>query len=89
MNKFNEEKYLKELKEYVDKTYETHYSNGKYQATDIIIDAEHGEGFALGNIIKYAIRYGKKDGYNRKDILKILHYALILLHIHDEEKENE
>ena len=32
-------------------------------------------------------RYGKKEGYNRKDLLKILHYAIIALHVHDEENE--
>jgi hypothetical protein len=45
-------------------------------------------GFALGNVLKYAQRYGKKQGYNRADLLKILHYALIALHVHDKnEKE--
>ena len=33
--------------------------------------------------MKYAQRYGKKDGYNRKDLLKVLHYALIELYVHD------
>ena len=40
-------------------------------------------GFALGNVLKYAQRYGKKDGANRKDLMKILHYAIIALHQHD------
>ena len=47
------------------------------------IDAGLGEGFTLGNVIKYAQRYGKKDGYNRKDLLKVLHYTLMALFIHD------
>ena len=38
---------------------------------------------ALGNVLKYAQRYGKKDGANRKDLMKILHYSLIALHQHD------
>jgi hypothetical protein len=85
MYKYNEDQLLKELKEYVDATYNEHYSRNKYQATEFIIDAGHGEGFCIGNVMKYAQRYGKKDGYNRKDLLKVLHYALIALHIHDEE----
>ena len=44
-----------------------------------MFDSDHGEGFCIGNIIKYAQRYGKKDGYNEKDLLKIVHYAIILL----------
>ena len=35
------------------------------------------------NIIKYAQRYGKKGGYNRDDLKKIIHYAIIMLHLHD------
>ena len=48
-------------------------------------------GFCIGNILKYAQRYGKKDGTNRKDLLKVLHYAIIALHVHDigEQEEEE
>ena len=45
--KFNEDKIINLIKEYINRTYTQHYSNGKYQATDIIIDAGHGEGFFL------------------------------------------
>jgi hypothetical protein len=81
--RYNEDEAIMQLQEYVDSTYDQHYSKNKYQATEFIIDAGHGEGFCVGNIMKYAQRYGKKDGYNRKDIMKILHYAIILLHVHD------
>ena len=37
----------------------------------------------IGNILKYAQRYGKKNGYNRKDLFKVIHYALMALHNHD------
>lgn len=80
--KYNENGALAEIKEYIDSTYNQHYS-GKYQATDMIIDAGHGTGFCVGNIMKYAKRYGKKDGYNKKDLLKIIHYAIIQLYVHD------
>ena len=81
--KYNEKALLKEFSQYVDKTYDQHYSKDKFQATEFIMDGGHGEGFCIGNILKYAQRYGKKDGYNRSDILKILHYALMALHQHD------
>ena len=81
--KFDEDRLVNELKHYIDSTYDQHYAKGKIQATEVIIDGSHGEGFLVGNIVKYALRYGKKDGWNRKDLLKILHYAIILLSVHD------
>jgi len=86
--KFHEDRALNELKAYIDSTYDEHYSRSKFQATEFIIDGGHGVGFTVGNILKYAQRYGKKNGYNRKDILKIIHYAIILLHIHDADEHN-
>ena len=83
--KYNEENLINELKQYVDKTYNEHYSLNKFQATEFIIDSGHGVGFTVGNVMKYAQRYGKKSGRNRQDILKVLHYALIMLHVHDKE----
>ena len=80
---FNEGIYLEEIKEAIDKTYESHYAQNKIQSTEFISDAGHGEGFCLGNIIKYSQRYGKKDGYNREDLKKVIHYAIIMLHLHD------
>ena len=85
--KFNEDELITELKKYIDSTYEGHYGSNKIQATEFIIDSNHGKSFALGNVIKYAQRYGKKGTEEdaRKDLMKILHYAMIALHCHDEE----
>ena len=87
--KYNEDMTLKELCDYIDSTYDEHYSKNKFQATEFIIDGGHGEGFCIGNILKYAQRYGKKDGKNRKDLLKVLHYGIIALYINNMENENE
>jgi hypothetical protein len=81
--KYSEDRILKEIKEYIDATYGEHYSQNKFQATEFIVDSGHGEGFCIGNIMKYAQRYGKKDGHNRKDLLKVLHYAIMSIHNHD------
>jgi hypothetical protein len=81
--KYNEGETLALLKDYIDSTYSEHYSQNKYQATEFIIDSGHGEGFCIGNIMKYAQRYGRKDGYNKNDLLKVIHYAIIALHNHD------
>ena len=87
--KFNENEILKEIQKYVDSTYEQHYATGKIQSTEFIIDISHGLGFTIGNIIKYAQRYGKKDGFNRKDLFKVIHYAIIALSIHKGEHETK
>jgi len=47
------------------------------------MDSGHGEGFCIGNILKYSQRYGKKDGKNRNDLLKVIHYGIMALHNHD------
>ena len=81
--KYSEDRILKEMKEYIDKTYGQHYSQNRFQASEFIMDSGHGEGFCIGNIMKYAQRYGKKNGYNRDDLMKVLHYAIMALHNHD------
>ena len=83
--RYSEDKILKELKEYIDSTYKQHYSKNKFQATEFIMDSGHGEGFCIGNIMKYAQRFGKKDGKNRKDLLKVIHYGIMALHNHNME----
>lgn len=85
--KFNEAELIQEFKDYIDSTYTGHYSKDKFQATEFIIDGGHGTGFCIGNVLKYAQRYGKKGTASdaRKDLMKVLHYALIQLYIHDED----
>lgn len=85
--KYNEGELIEQLQEYVDGTYDQHYSRNKFQATEFIIDSGHGLGFCIGNIMKYAQRYGNKNGHDRKDIMKVLHYALMCLYIHDMNNE--
>jgi len=82
--KYNEQTILNEVYAHIVETYDEHYSKEKYQATEFIIDAGHGIGFCLGNILKYTQRYGKKGDKKQqeKDLLKLIHYAIIALHIH-------
>jgi len=88
--KYNEGELLKEIEEYINSTYSEHYSQNKYQATEFIIDGGHGIGFTVGNILKYAQRYRNKGSPEdwRKDLLKVIHYAIIAIYIHDIEMEN-
>ena len=89
--KFDEDKILFDVRQYINATYNSHYAKTQKQATEIIIDQGHGTGFCMGNILKYAQRYGKKDGKNRNDLMKVIHYAIIQLHQdhYIKEKNNE
>ena len=57
-NRFNEKEAIDLLSDYIDSTYGKHYSMNKIQSTEFIFDAGHGDGFCLGNIIKYSQRFG-------------------------------
>ena len=85
--KFREDELIDEFKRYIDATYTGHYSKNKFQSTEVIIERGHGTGFCMGNIDKYSNRYGNKGTREdaRKDLMKVLHYALIQLFIHDME----
>lgn len=86
--KYNEGDLLQEITDYVNSTYEQHYSQNQYQATEFIIDGGHGIGFTIGNIMKYAQRYGHKGTPEdwRKDLMKVIHYAIIAMYVHDREQ---
>jgi hypothetical protein len=88
--KYNEEEIVKELLDYIRGTYRQHYSAGsdKIQTLDLIEACGDGEAFCRSNILKYASRYDKK-GTARRDILKILHYAVLLMHFNDKNADFE
>lgn len=83
--KFREDELIQEFKDYIDATYSGHYGQGKLQSSEVIVDRGHGLGFFLGNVDKYNARYGKKGtpSDHRKDLVKVLHYALLALYEHD------
>ena len=89
--KYNEDNSLAEITAYINDTYSEHYSKNKYQATEFIIDSGHGTGFCIGNVMKYAQRYGRKGSRDdlKKDLLKVIHYAIIQLHVHEIENEKD
>ena len=88
--KYDEDTILKELSEYISGTYNAHYSAGddKIQTLDLIEACGDGEAFCRSNILKYASRYDKK-GTARRDIMKILHYAVLLMHFNDKNAKRE
>ena len=83
--KYHEEEILKDIEEYVSGTYQGHYTGNshefrKVQTIDLMASKDLAAAFCQANIIKYGSRYGNKDGKNKKDLLKVIHYAMLLAH---------
>tara|TARA_B100001057_G_scaffold485389_1_gene565040 strand:+ start:22 stop:804 length:783 start_codon:yes stop_codon:yes gene_type:complete len=83
--KYHEEEILKDIEEYVSRTYQGHYTGKSHeyrnvQTIDLMASKELAASFCQANILKYGSRYGNKDGKNKKDLLKVIHYAMLLLH---------
>ena len=83
--KYNEGKILREVEAYLASTYNGHYvgEESKVQTLDLIDSIGDAEPFCRSNAIKYLSRFGKKDGKNPKDLLKVIHYAFLLYHFSD------
>jgi len=83
--KYHEEEILNDIREYVSGTYQGHYTGKSHefrnvQTIDLMASKELASGFCQANILKYGSRYGNKDGRNKKDLMKVIHYAMLLLH---------
>ena len=84
-NKYHEKEILKDVEDYVSGTYNGHYTGTKHeyrnvQTIDLMASRDLASSFCQSNILKYGSRYGSKDGRNKKDLLKVIHYAMLLLH---------
>ena len=83
--KYHEQEILKDIEEYVSRTYQGHYTGTKHefrkvQTIDLMAARDIAAQFCQANILKYGSRYGSKDGRNKTDLLKVIHYAMLLLH---------
>lgn len=79
--KYNEDKILKQLEEYLASTYSQHYVDRTGGGTEQTLDKiKHNrrEGFCAGNVTKYIDRYDTK-GTPRQDLFKVLHYTMLLI----------
>jgi len=78
--KYNEDVFLEKITQYIASTYDQHYvgDNG-IQAIDVWHSLGSAQTTVRDTALKYLLRFVKKDGYNEKDILKAIHY-LVLLH---------
>jgi len=85
--KYREDEILNEIKDYIGSTYDQHYSTTEdgFQVMDMIKQLGIDKDFCQANAIKYLCRYGKKNGHNRKDLLKAIHYIVLLMSSEDQE----
>ena len=79
--KYKEDQILDEIKKYIESTYTEHYSTTEdgFQVQDMLRHLGIDKDFCQANAIKYLARYGKKNGKNRKDLLKAVHYVILLM----------
>ena len=87
--KYNEDKIIQEILDYIKSTYGEHYSTTKdgFQVQDMLRQLGIDKDFCQANAIKYLCRYGKKQGKNRKDLLKAIHYIILLMSSEDKSKK--
>lgn len=80
--KYDEDKTLREIEQYLSSTYHSHYTSeqSKTQTLDLIESIGDAEAFTRSNAIKYLSRFGKKNGKSKMDILKAIHYCILLYH---------
>lgn len=91
--KYEEDKTMKEIRDYLSSTYNAHYTSpdSKTQTLDLIEGIGDAEPFCRSNAIKYLSRFGKKNGKSKQDILKAIHYCILLYHfsgLHKQPKGN-
>lgn len=91
--KYNEDKTLKEIHDYLISTYRSHYTSekSKTQTLDLIESIGDAEPFTRSNAIKYLSRFGKKNGKYKLDILKAIHYCILLYNfagLHEETQDS-
>tara|TARA_R100001463_G_scaffold102924_1_gene157258 strand:- start:1248 stop:1523 length:276 start_codon:yes stop_codon:yes gene_type:complete len=89
--KYNEDKILKEVGDYIKSTYGQHYAQVKegVQVQDLLRSVGIDKDFCQANAIKYLARFGKKAGRNRADLLKAMHYIVLLMDSEDNSNHKE
>ena len=88
--KYNEASIVNDLIKYIDSTYDQHYvGNKEIQTVDFWESLGSLDTTARDTAIKYLARYGKKSGRNRKDLLKSLHYIVLMIYTHDKQEAND
>jgi len=83
--RYGEKASLKEIEEYIESTYGQHYvGKNEFQIQDLLHSIDIAVPFCQASAMKYLARLGKKEGFNRKDLLKAAHYIILLMHFSED-----
>ena len=87
MFRYKEDKIIEDIENYVKSTYGQHYVAEAKGSQVIDIWEANGslQSTARDTAIKYLMRYGKKDGKNKKDLLKAVHYIILMMYVDEKE----
>jgi hypothetical protein len=79
--KYSEDRVIADFKAYIDKTYSQHYqTENNVQCFDAWIALDDATPTFRNTALKYLWRYGKKNGNNKDDLMKVLHYTIMCLY---------
>jgi len=80
--KYKEDQIIADFHAYIDKTYGQHYMTEEQniECFDVWLALGDPTPTFRNTAIKYLWRYGKKHGTNKQDLLKVLHYVIMMLY---------
>jgi hypothetical protein len=89
--KYDEFAFLNDTLQYIVSTYGQHYAHDIQEKGMQVFDLWEGLG-SLGSTardtaIKYLVRYGRKGGHNKKDLMKAIHYIVLLAYATKDQME--
>jgi len=80
--KYSENLIMEDLQQHLDSTYSQHYiADDNIQCFDAWIAMGDSTPTFRNTAMKYLWRYGKKNGNNKADLMKALHYIILCLHV--------
>ena len=81
--KYAEDDIISDFKDYIDATYSQHYKTEEesVECFDAWISLGDSTPTFRNTALKYLWRYGKKNGNNKADLMKALHYVMMCLYV--------
>lgn len=77
--KYKEDLVLKDLQKHIESTYKTHYTTESgLQALDMWDALGSFDTSCRDAAIKYLFRFGKKNGQQKEDLLKAIHFIMLM-----------